>query len=213
MINTAELTVARGYESRSWLCMFRPHGQERHHIASSVHKWTCLFWLVQGIFSPRAPPPPATDIPRFNSVSTNQSDWLLLSMSSPTRVRSCLIHPPTPPAAVSLERECGSAGERHFQIWKGRDGGFQAGQVTGRCRFCHSMNQRQRWRWCKTRRGSVFSWSLHLHGRESTNWKQPIKKKCKIHNLICRVLGLNSFLCSITVYVKWKMPQLMFMTD
>lgn len=52
MINNTEQAVARGYESRSWLCMLRPHGQGRHHIASCGHKRTYLFWIVQRIISP-----------------------------------------------------------------------------------------------------------------------------------------------------------------
>lgn len=35
--------------------MFHPHGQGRHHIASSGHKQTCLFWLVQRIVNPLTP--------------------------------------------------------------------------------------------------------------------------------------------------------------
>lgn len=177
MINTAELSVAKGYESRSWLCMFCPHGQGRHHIASSGHKWTCLFWLVQRIINPSPPSPrPQPQIARastlFKQIRVTGCSCQCHHLPEWDHVSS------THPASSNLTwEECGSAGERHFQIWKGRDRRLPCratspADVTSRCRFCHSVNQRERWCWSETRRGSVFSWSLHLHGRESTYWKQ-----------------------------------------
>lgn len=164
--HTAELAVAEGYESRSWLCMFCPHSWGRHHIASSGQKWTCLFRLVQRIITP--PPPPPTFSHRYPTpqLHLNKSEWLTAPVNVIT-YRSEWDHVSSTHPREQQSHSRGSAGEQHFQIWKGREGGFHAGQVTGRCRFCHRVNQKKRWYWCKSRRGSMSSW--HLHGLESTN--------------------------------------------
>lgn len=49
MINNREQAVAGGYESRSWLCMLRPHGRGRHHIVSCGHERTFLVRIVPRI--------------------------------------------------------------------------------------------------------------------------------------------------------------------
>lgn len=54
MINNTEQAVAGGHESRSWLCMLRPHGRGRRHIISCGHERACLFWIVQRITIPCA---------------------------------------------------------------------------------------------------------------------------------------------------------------
>lgn len=60
--------------------------------------------------------PPARDILHFSDLYPNQSDWPLLSMSSP---RGAEIMPQTATPQSALWLECGSAPQRHFQIWKG----------------------------------------------------------------------------------------------
>lgn len=101
----------------------------------------------------------------------NKSEWLAAPVNVITYQNEIMAHPLTPWAAVSLEQKCGSAGERHFQNWKGREGSLHASQVMSHCRFCHSANQRKRWRWCKTKRGSMFTCSLHHHG----SWEHELK--------------------------------------
>lgn len=108
MINTAVLSVSEGYVSRSWRCMFCPHGQGRHHNASSGHKWTCLFWLVQRIINPS--PQPSLP-PRLN-----KSEWLAAPVNVITYQSEIMSHPPTPRAAISLERSVGVFGRDTFRF-------------------------------------------------------------------------------------------------
>lgn len=168
-----------GYESRSWLCMFCPHSQGRHHIASSGRKWTCLFWLVQRIISP-SPPPPSTSSYRFPALQlrSNNSEWLAAPVNVITYQSEIMSHPPTPPAPVSLEKgvlECRgretlseSKGQRRRLSKAGRPG--PTDDVT-----THLVTQRIKGNGgadVKTRGGCVLAWSLHLHGRESMEWEK-----------------------------------------
>lgn len=166
-----------------------------------------LFWLVQRIINP------ARHLQLqiyYTSDLFQKSEWLASPVSVISYQREFMSQPPNAQAALFLGRGSVGLSVKTFSnlIRAGRAASMRA---KWRARFCHSANQRYEWRWCKTRRGSVFSWSVHL----STLFMraQTDSRKWRNHNHLSQPLSSNSSPCSITVYVNWKMPQLMFMTD
>lgn len=76
---------------------------------------------------PLRPAPPARDTLHFSAVYPDHSDWLLLSMSSPQELRSCLRQPPhNHHSRLSV----GVLSRNTFKFEKAKEGGFHAGQVT-----------------------------------------------------------------------------------
>lgn len=147
-----------------------PHGHETHHTTSSGHKWTCLFWLVHSIISPLTPHLQLQIHCASALVQTNQSDWLLLSMSSPTRVRSCLIHPAWEQQS-HLRGSVGVPGRDTFTFERAeRAASVQAKRrttadpVTRRIKGSRDAD-------VKPGGAACFFWSLYLHG----SWQLELK--------------------------------------
>lgn len=162
-----------------------------------------LFWLVRRIINLQLQIYSTSDL-------FQKSEWLASPVNVISYQSEIVSQPHNAQAALFLGRGSVGLSVKTFSnlIRAGRAASTQA---KWRARFCHPANQRYGWRWCKTRRDSVFSWSFHL----CTLFRraQTDSRKWRNHNHLSQPLSSNSSLCSITVYVKWKMPQLMFMTD
>lgn len=123
---------------------------------------------------------------------------------------------------IFFERIVGRIGEWHFEIWRADRQASMWWNELGLCDrylLILSLTVSRKKRGIKVRlicnqRGLVssFSWfSFYILTATSllskNNWKQ------KINDLVPQSVWRNSSLCSIKVYVKQKMLQLMFITD
>lgn len=154
-----------------------------HHFGL---KWTCLFWLVQRIInvSPSSPPPhtSSTDIP-VPQLCLNKSKWLVAPVNVITYKSEIMSHPPTPGAAISLERSVGVLKRDTFWFERAETAAPVRGQtgradVTSHRSFCHSVSQRKTARMLIRNQRGLFSSSSHLHGCETekrwNGWKQKM---------------------------------------
>lgn len=155
MINNTEQAVAGGYESRSWLCMLRPHGRGRHHIVSCGHERTCLFQIVQRITNPCAlhlqPEIHYTSALFIQITVTGRS----CQCHHLAELRSCLRQPP------HNQRSCFSVGVliRDASNSKRRRK-VASMRAKSRIRLCHSACRREGRGWWQSREVSMLLRSL-----------------------------------------------------
>lgn len=139
-------------------------GETSHRI---IWPWVDMFVLTSPEDHQPLAPPKHTDSPA-PQLCKNKSEWLAAPVNVITYQSEIMSHPPTPWAAISLERSMGVLRRDTFKFERAQTHGFCAGQtgladVTSHCGFCHSVNpRRQRWCWAKIR-------SSCLHGCETKN--------------------------------------------
>lgn len=123
-----------------------------HRVAVSGR----LFWLVQRIINPAW----HLQLQIYNTSDLFQkSEWLASPVNVISYQGEIMSQPPNAQAALLLGRGSVGLSVKTFSNLI-RAGTAASMQAQWRASFCHSANQRYGWRWCKTRRGSVFSWSL-----------------------------------------------------
>lgn len=169
-----------------------------HHIESSFHKWTCLFWLVLRIINlpPLEPPPTYTHLKP--QIALSSTPFKQISMTARSRQSHHLPEWDHVSSAHLVSRsrtpdKCGSAGERHLGKWKGK----------GQWLPCVA--------WIQAHVASHCDKPLQM--LSLTDQVHVPSENTRCITFPCQLLIINSFLCSITVYVKWRIPQLMFTSD